>query len=326
MGMAGPVTNSIGNQACIRADYGDIADLPVFAESYTAAHQGVIFEIEMLALFCAAIRRPVYAEIGPLDEQFEMGMFEDDDYAMRLHAHGYRLVCTEEVFIHHWGGAGFHLLGAVRYLEIFSANLERFEEKWQIRWSPPLYREELRGQQMRGLVDDKLQLAAELRAQQAAMAERESKIIEVERENARLRILLNGTYASRGWKLVASLQRARGRLFPNGSRRDRALRACGRAGLGLWRFYQPSPIPPCFIEPPRESGGTGEPGALHRGGARRQKVWRFLSRRFPGMCRCTNGLTNWPLPWRGRNTWSSSARPSMDRQPNLCRSARISIV
>ena len=59
VGMAGPVTNSIGNQACIRVHYGDIADLAVFAENYTAAHQGVIFEIEMLALFCAAIRGAV---------------------------------------------------------------------------------------------------------------------------------------------------------------------------------------------------------------------------------------------------------------------------
>ena len=136
IGMAGPVTNSIGNEARIAVRYTDLSGMERFAEEYTAKNRGAYFEIPVLALYCAAIRREVVNRVGLLDEQFKVGMFEDDDYAMRLRRAGYKSVCSEDVFVHHHGGASFGKLQPAEYQKVFEENRTKFENKWDIRWQP----------------------------------------------------------------------------------------------------------------------------------------------------------------------------------------------
>ena len=84
----------------------------------------------MLALFCAVVRREVFDRIGPLDERFEIGMFEDDDYARRLAAGGLRLAVARDSFVHHAGRGSFRALPDVEYRRIFEENRRRYGEKW----------------------------------------------------------------------------------------------------------------------------------------------------------------------------------------------------
>jgi GT2 family glycosyltransferase len=104
-----------------------------FAEEYTQKHIGKVFDIRMLALFCVAMRRSTVEEIGLLDERFGIGMFEDDDYAVRVKEKGYSIICAEDVFVHHWGSASFSRLADAKYRAIF-------EEKWGRKWEPHRYR------------------------------------------------------------------------------------------------------------------------------------------------------------------------------------------
>lgn len=92
----------------------------------------------MLAFFCLALRRDVWTRIGPLDEAFGRGLFEDDDYSARLRAAGYRLVCAEDVLVHHLGEASFgRLVTDGTYGALFDENRRRFEAKWRREWSRP---------------------------------------------------------------------------------------------------------------------------------------------------------------------------------------------
>jgi GT2 family glycosyltransferase len=137
VGMVGPVTNRTCNEAQIDAPYKTLSELERFAEEYTRNHQGQANPIAMLAMFCVAFRREVYERVGPLDERFEVGMFEDDDYARRVRVAGYEVLCAEDVFVHHFGQGSFGTLCATdQYNQILETNRHRFEEKWNTTWKP----------------------------------------------------------------------------------------------------------------------------------------------------------------------------------------------
>ncbi len=135
IGLLGAVTNRIGNQAEIPVDYATLGGFHRFARERAASHVARAFEIPMAAMFCVSMRRDAFEKIGPLDEQFGIGMFEDDDYAMRCRAAGLRVVCAEDVFVHHFGEASFgELCPSGEYGEVFLANRARFERKWNTVW------------------------------------------------------------------------------------------------------------------------------------------------------------------------------------------------
>jgi GT2 family glycosyltransferase len=145
VGLVGPVTNWTGNEAKIDVTYTALREMPAFAEAYTRAHRGQTFEIKMLAMFCVAMRRSVAHELGPLDERFGQGMFEDEDYARRARQAGYQVICAEDVFVHHDGRASFGRLPPGEYHALFEHNRRLFEEKWGEPWVP----HQLRGQRGR---------------------------------------------------------------------------------------------------------------------------------------------------------------------------------
>ncbi len=134
LGMIGPVTNAIANEAKVEIGYSDVRDLPVWAASWIRAHDDETFPIPMLAFFCAAMRRDVWESVGPLDERFGVGMFEDDDYSRRLRDQGWDIRCARDAFIHHWQKASFRLLGKDAYLALFEENRKKYEEKWGESW------------------------------------------------------------------------------------------------------------------------------------------------------------------------------------------------
>ena len=131
IGLVGPVTNAIANEAKIEVGYQQIEDMPAWAADYVRQHDRETFAIPMLAMFCVAMSRKVFEEIGFLDEQFGIGMFEDDDYCRRMTVAGYQLACARDSFIHHWQRASFKLLTDEEYLRIYHENQRKFEAKWQ---------------------------------------------------------------------------------------------------------------------------------------------------------------------------------------------------
>jgi GT2 family glycosyltransferase len=137
VGLVGPVTNFVGNEARIDVPYRTLGEMEVFAREHTWAHDGQEADIPMLAMFCVAFKRDTYEAIGPLDEQFGIGLFEDDDYSHRMKAAGYRIICAADVFVHHFGQATFKkLIERGEFNRLFDENRRRYENKWNVRWTP----------------------------------------------------------------------------------------------------------------------------------------------------------------------------------------------
>ena len=135
LGMCGPVTNSIGNEAKIEVSYNSKSELNCFSYNYTWNHMGELYpNPDVLALFCTLIKREVINKCGLLDESYGIGMFEDDDYAEAVKQAGYQLAIAEDSFIHHFEGASFKKLEDEKFRVIYEENKEKFELKWGKRW------------------------------------------------------------------------------------------------------------------------------------------------------------------------------------------------
>ncbi len=134
LGLIVAVTNFSGNESRIEVTYRDLDGLEDFAAQYTRAHEGEGFDIRVAAMYCVGMRREVYEAVGGLDERFNIGLFEDDDYSHRVRLAGWRVVCAEDVYVHHFGQASFKKLGPAELQAVWDRNQKLYEEKWGIAW------------------------------------------------------------------------------------------------------------------------------------------------------------------------------------------------
>lgn len=124
-GAVGPYTNDAGFQN-VPAPYQTLDELPVFSEAWAMLHAGKSRPIRALDGFCMLLKRHVVQRIGPLDERFGLGYYEDSDYCLRLRQRGYALILAEDVFIHHHGHKSF----GSRKGPAMAANQRIFSLKW----------------------------------------------------------------------------------------------------------------------------------------------------------------------------------------------------
>lgn len=135
--LVGPVTNRIGNEAEVATEYETYGGFLREAGARRDRRRGEAFELSTLTMFCLAMSRDAWQAIGPLDESFGVGTLEDDDYSMRARKSGFRLLCAEDVLVHHFGEASFgKLFGSGEYGRLIGENRRRFEDKWGEAWRP----------------------------------------------------------------------------------------------------------------------------------------------------------------------------------------------
>ncbi|HEX2222888.1 MAG TPA: glycosyltransferase, partial [Thermoanaerobaculia bacterium] len=101
---------------------------------------GKLLDLTVAALYCAAARREVVDQIGHLDEAFGIGMFEDDDFSLRMRQAGYRVVCAEDAYVHHVGQGSFQTLSRQEYDALWQRNQAYYERKWGKKWKPHVLR------------------------------------------------------------------------------------------------------------------------------------------------------------------------------------------
>ena len=135
IGMVGPVTNSAGNEQRIELPGLNEDNYENVAAKYIERQKDIWFTTAKLGFFCVAMRRALFERVGHLDEDFGIGMFEDDDYCARVLACGYKLVVTEGCFVYHKGSMSFKKLSSETYRAIFDKNRAIYFSKHHALWT-----------------------------------------------------------------------------------------------------------------------------------------------------------------------------------------------
>ena len=108
IGMVGPVTNGAVTDAKININNYDasITNINMISAERAKTHSGQSFETKNLTLICNMLSRDLYYAVDGLDERYEVGMFEDD-LALKIQGKGLKLLCAEDIYVHHFLNATF---------------------------------------------------------------------------------------------------------------------------------------------------------------------------------------------------------------------------
>ena len=129
IGMVGPLTNSTVGKQMISVPYGeDMEAMHRFAEELAASGRKPWRTLRLVA-FCVLIRRSLVEEIGHLDEAFQIGNYEDDDFNIRTLLTGKKMYICRNSFIHHFMNISFKKNNLPRE-QIMHRNKLILEEKW----------------------------------------------------------------------------------------------------------------------------------------------------------------------------------------------------
>ncbi|MCV2865291.1 glycosyltransferase [Albidovulum sediminicola] len=140
IGVVGPLTNNIGNEARVAVDYADMSAMRTAARGLTQGFRGRWTPLPVLAYFCAMFRRGDLERFGPLDPAYGRGMFEDDDHCAVIRAQGFECALAEDAFVHHHLSASFAQVEPAERRARFEANRRTYEERWGP-WAPHRYRD-----------------------------------------------------------------------------------------------------------------------------------------------------------------------------------------
>jgi len=126
----GPCSNYVsGPQHVAGAIYAGMDGLQQFANEFRHRQGNGLTYFDRIVFFCTLFRSEVISKVGLLDEQFEVGNFEDDDYCMRIKQKGGRLAFVDGVFVHHAGSATFKS-EKIDYAKVMETNGALFMKKW----------------------------------------------------------------------------------------------------------------------------------------------------------------------------------------------------
>jgi GT2 family glycosyltransferase len=135
VGLVGPISNAAGNEQNIRTVGDSIDEIISCGVEWTARRKGISFPLQRLCFFCVAMPRLLVENIGPLDENFGLGFYEDDDYCYRVLQAGYQIVCREDAFVYHRGSATF-AKAPFSTKKLLRRNLRLLEQKHAISYRP----------------------------------------------------------------------------------------------------------------------------------------------------------------------------------------------
>jgi len=126
----GPRSNYVsGPQIVKNCTYKTFKELIDFAKRFASSNADPVTHFKRLVFFCTLFKSEVLRKVGYLDEIYEGGNYEDDDYCMRIHKKGFKCAIDNTVFIHHHGSQTFKQ-NKIDFAKSMEENGQRFMAKW----------------------------------------------------------------------------------------------------------------------------------------------------------------------------------------------------
>ena len=129
LGVLGPSTNTETGQSVPGADYRSVDTLFAFNERLASERGGAWERVKKISGLCLVIPRTALEKIGPLDSDFGLGYFEDDDFCLRAEDAGLTIAWAKDIYVHHFGSVSFSGQEK-RRAKFLEEGMARFAFKW----------------------------------------------------------------------------------------------------------------------------------------------------------------------------------------------------
>lgn len=131
IGLVNPLTNRVGHYGALAAvDHGEPEQVMARGADLARDMTGLWIEMRALGFFLVMGRSDVFAKVGMLNEDFEVGGYEDIDYCMRVTRKGYSLALSLGTFVYHHHARSFAQLAFSEREKIAKRNRDRFRSIW----------------------------------------------------------------------------------------------------------------------------------------------------------------------------------------------------
>jgi GT2 family glycosyltransferase len=107
-GAVGPVSNGTGFiQKVEGLETKNYSAIKNFGQLINKKFKDSVIEFHRIAGFCIVMKSELITKVGKIDETFNHGGYDDDDYCKRIRDKGYKILIAEDVFVYHKSGASF---------------------------------------------------------------------------------------------------------------------------------------------------------------------------------------------------------------------------
>ncbi|MFD3261312.1 glycosyltransferase family 2 protein [Paenibacillus lentus] len=132
VGIVGPLTNYASGRQQKDIEWGTLEEFMQIAERHNQADSEKWQEVQRLVGLCFLFKRRLWEIIGPLDERYSPGHYEDDDYCYRARQHAFRLLISGDTLVYHAGSASFAAENPGGWNSLIERNRRQFIDKWGI--------------------------------------------------------------------------------------------------------------------------------------------------------------------------------------------------
>lgn len=132
LGVAVPYLSYASGVQNVEVKLDSLQKIQDFAYKFTNEHKGSIVYTNRAIGACLTMKREVIELIGGCDFWFGLGMYDDDDWCLRIRVSGYKMAIIGDSFVYHIGNATIarnseHVTAAIL------SNCKKFMKKWNMK-------------------------------------------------------------------------------------------------------------------------------------------------------------------------------------------------